>query len=468
MTFTLRPWMAVVALIGLAFATRYYLLAPETGDIDEATFMVVAQSALRGALPYELALDNKPAGFFYVLAGLMLLFGQSIESVRLFGSAVVAATALVLWLLCRRYLSLAMATALAALFIVAQAGAIGDSTKSELVANLFVASSLLGLVALPGRNLGSFVAGLLLGCAVLMRTNLAYLALAVALLHLVALVWPGTAGLKRGGILALAVGGLLPLTVLMLPYALRGELQLLWIGAVEIAWSQAQGSRDVLARLILLPHSFVRILPSLAGLLVVICGAGIWRTRAILRQRPELRSDVLLGWLYLLAIEFSIIMSGAFFNHYMLQVLPPLMLLGAIGFSGSAWALRQWMPRFIAAGVVGGFAWFGGLGVVVAWQQMHGELDRPLQRAATAMADELRDEDRVWATGSTQLIYFYLGKDPILPVAAFPANLARQVIVGPLARAGLMSADGPHAALALRPRWVITTAAEPTAATGPG
>jgi hypothetical protein len=354
-----------------------------------------------------------------------------------------------------------MATALAGLFVVAQAGVIGDSTKSELVANLFVAASLLGLVALPRRNLGSFVAGLLLGCAVLTRTNLAYLALAVALLHLVALVRPGTAGLKRGEILALGVGGLLPLGALMLPYALRGELQLLFIGAVEIAWSQAQGSRDALARLILLPHSFVRILPSLAGLLVVLCGVGIWRTRAIWGQRPELRRDVLFGWLYLVAIEFSIIMSGAFYNHYMLQVLPPLVLLGAIGFSGSAWTLRHWVPRFIAAGILGGLAWFGGLGIVVAWQQIQGELDRPLQRAATAMAADLRAEDRVWATGNMQLIYFYLGKDPILPVAAFPSNLAKDVIVRPLARAGLMPEDGPHAAFALKPRWVITATAEP-------
>jgi len=458
---TVRSVAAIIGLVALAFVARYYLLAPETGDIDEATFVVVAQSVLRGALPYETALDNKPAGFFYVLAGAMALFGRNVEVVRLFGSALVAGAALVLWILGRRYLSIVMATALAALFVMAQAGAIGDSTKSELVANLFVSASLLALVSLPGRNRDSFIAGLLIGCAVLSRTNLAYLALAVTLLHLAAVVRPDVVGLKRSGILALAAGGLLPLGLLVLPYALRGELQLLWIGVVEVAWSQAQGSRDAFERLILLPHSFVRILPSLAGLLLVVCGIGIWRTRAVLRERPELWRDVLLGWVYLVAIEFSVVMSGPFYNHYMLQVLPPLVLLGAIGFSGYEWSWRNWTPRLLAAGVGGGLLWFGALGVMTVWQQATGRLERPLRQAAVAMAPELGAKDRVWATGSTQLIYYYLDRDPILPVAVFPSNLTKAVIVAPLVRAGLMPNDGPHAALELRPRFVVTTSAEP-------
>ena len=59
----LVPLVAIALLGILTLATRYYALGPETGDIDEATFTIVAQSVLRGALPYELALDNKPAGF---------------------------------------------------------------------------------------------------------------------------------------------------------------------------------------------------------------------------------------------------------------------------------------------------------------------------------------------------------------------------------------------------------------------
>jgi hypothetical protein len=92
-------------------------------------------------------------------------------------------------------------------------------------------------------------------------------------------------------------------------------------------------------------------------------------------------------------------------------------------------------------------------------QQLRGELQRPLQQAARAM--DLRPGDRVWATGDTQLIDYYLDLDPIVPVAAFTPNLAKEAIVRPLVRAGLMAGDGPCTALELPPRYVVTRDPQP-------
>jgi len=462
MTARLTPATAILLLALLTLATRYYALGPETGDIDEATFMIVAQSVLRGALPYELALDNKPAGLFYVLAGVMGLFGQGSAVVRVFGGVLILATAVTLLGICRRYVSLGLATALAALFIAAQAGDIGNSTKSELIANLFVMLALLAILQWPNRNRASFGAGVLVSAAVLCRSNLAYLALALVLLHLAAVLWPARLGLRRSSILALAAGGLIPLALLVLPYALRGELYLLWVGAVQVPLSQAGGSGGgLIGRLIMLPHSFVRILPEVTGVLLVVAGIGIWQLRKVLQQRPELSRDAGLVAFFAVAIEFSILMSGTFYNHYMLQMLAPLLALAAIGLAGAEWDWRRWSARFIALGIAGAVLWFAPQGLYLAWQQVRGEVPRPIEAAAAAIRPELRPEDRVWATGSTHAILLYLNKNPILPVAAFPSNLTKDVIVRPLTMAGLMPEDGAHAAFALRPRFVITSREQP-------
>lgn len=449
---------AGTGLLLLALLTRHYILAPETGDIDEATFAVVAQSVLRGYLPYEMALDNKPAGFFYLLAGIMAVFGESVATVRLFGTALVGATAVALLTLCRRYLPLPTAATLAALFVVANAGDIGNSTKSELVANLFVSLSLLVLVKAKG-NWASLWSGLLISCAVLSRTNLAYLAAALAVVHLVATFRPGTLGFRREAILALGIGGLVPLSLLMLPYIARGDLHLLWLGAVEVALAHSQGRRDILGMIVLLPHSIVRVLPSLAGLLIVMGGIALW---SLWTRRSALsadtRRDVLLALTYLAAIQLSVLMSGTFYNHYMLQLLPPIVLLVAVGLGDPTWRLGGPINQLAQVAVGLGAAWYGWLGMLVLADQVSGRLERPLQAAAQLVSNEIAPEDKVWAAGSTQLILFYLNRDPVVPVAAFPPNLARPSITAPLERAGRMPSGGASAVLEMRPRYVVNSA----------
>ena len=453
-----RAIAAGIGLVLLALATRYYILGPETGDIDEATFIVVAQSVLRGYLPYEAAFDNKPAGFFYLLAGVMAVFGESTATVRLFGSLLVGATAATLLVLCRRYLSLPFAGTLAALFVLANAGEIGNSTKSELIANLFVAGSMLVLLQRQD-NRASFIAGLLVSCAVLCRTNLAVLAAGLAVVHMLAAFRPGTLGFGRSAIFSLALGGLLPLAALVVPYALRGELELLRLGLVDVALSHSQGRRDLLGMLVLVPHSFVRILPSLAGLLVVIGGIALWRLRRPNASAlPERRRDVQIGLLYLVSIYLSILMTGTFYNHYMLQILPPLVLLTAIGLGDDesvAW--RGWPVRLMRIGVVAGAVWYVGLGGVLLVDQLNGQVERPLRAAAEAVAADLGPQDAIWAAGSTQLILFYLNKNPVVPVAAFPPNLARPSITEPLVAAGRSPAGGADEVLAMRPRYVVNS-----------
>jgi hypothetical protein len=458
MSYLRRPSvLALVFIIVLTFATQYYALRPETLDIDEATFMIVAQSALRGSLVYEHAFDNKPAGFFYLLAGVMGLFGQNSAVVRLFGDLSIALAAAAMLSLARRYVSLGIATGIVALFVVAQAGDLANSTKSEVVANAFVALSLVAYIRWPQSNWASFGAGLLIGCAVLVRTNLAYLALALALMHVIAAFRPDRFGLKRSSIFALAIGGLLLLGTLMIPYALQGQLQLLWVGLVEVPLSQAVGGRDLLGRIIMVPHLLVRLLPGFSATFVIVAAIGIFRLHRVLAVRPELRRDAMLGWVYAAAIAVSIAQSGAFEDHYILQLFPPMLLLAAIGFSETKWSARSWPLWIMRIGIVAGVAWFVPASMGLVWDQVRGSVDRHQLEAANAIRTELAPDDLIWAVGREHIALLYLNRDPVLPVVAFPGNIVNGPIVTPLIRAGLMPENAPHAIIQMRPRFIVAS-----------
>ncbi|WP_417308879.1 ArnT family glycosyltransferase [Devosia sp.] len=453
-------WMPA-ALILLAFATQHYALGSEQIDVDEATFMVVAQSVLRNGLPYIEALDNKPPLFFLILAGGMAAMGETVEAVRLFGDAAIAATAVILFVLCKRYVSQALAFALAAAFVVSHAGHLGESTNSEIIANLFVATSLLVLASLPNSNRASYAAGVMIGCAVLVRTNLVYLALGVTLLHLFAIYRPAAIGLRRWSVIALSFGGLTPLLAVVGLFALHGQLPLLWVAAVELPLEYAR-SRTGTVGLVWIPLGFLRLVPGVSSVIVLLLILGLGSVMSLLRQdapKTFLRDRVIFAT-FLVSICLSIAMTGSFYNHYMLQTFPPVLGLGAVSLALAGKKLTNWVLTGTTAIVALGTVWFGVQGALLVSRQIAGEVDHPIADAAAAIEAYSGSDDSVWALGN-QLILFFLDRDPMLPIGAFPANLRREAMYAPLVRAGLMPADPMHAIFEQRPRYVVLSQFEP-------
>ncbi|RYE51292.1 MAG: hypothetical protein EOP21_01745, partial [Hyphomicrobiales bacterium] len=164
--------IAIAGLAALVTWTQIGSLRYELIDHDEATFMVMAQSILRGHLPYTEAFDNKPPGLFYALAATMWLFGQSLTSTRLLGDLCILGSTLCVLAAGRRYLPLWGATALASIYASAHLIKIAEYTSAEVVANLPMAGALLLLLRARRSYGGAFATGLLLALATLIRTNL--------------------------------------------------------------------------------------------------------------------------------------------------------------------------------------------------------------------------------------------------------------------------------------------------------
>ena len=76
-TFWLICILAISTLLRLAFLHEPF-------DRDEGQYATIAQTILRGGLPYRDAIEIKPPGTFYLYALAIGLFGATTEAVRIF------------------------------------------------------------------------------------------------------------------------------------------------------------------------------------------------------------------------------------------------------------------------------------------------------------------------------------------------------------------------------------------------
>lgn len=81
----------------IAIAFRFFSFFPSLIDHDESTYLVIAKDILKGKVLYKDVTDIKPVGIFYLLAGYLKIFGDSIFVFRMFGAFVIASTSLLIY-----------------------------------------------------------------------------------------------------------------------------------------------------------------------------------------------------------------------------------------------------------------------------------------------------------------------------------------------------------------------------------
>lgn len=454
-------WLAA-AIAGLALLvtwTQIGSLRYELIDHDEATFMVMAQSVLRGHLPYIEAFDNKPPGLFYALAATMALFGQSLAATRLLGDLCILGATLCLLAMGRKYLPLWGATALAAIFASAHLVKVAEYTSAEVVANLPMAGALLLLLRARGSYRGVFAAGVLLSAATLVRTNLGVVALAVGLLLLVAAWRPGWLGVKRWGVVALGLGGLVPVSVLVTAYAVQGQVEALWAAAVQVPLAytgDGQGFGAVVLGFFGTLWALALASPGTTLLVLGSVAAGLVLSARAIRLGETERQDLIVVLVMLAATVLSMLVGGVFYPHYAIQLFPAATGLMALAarVSESRWRVGG----ATAAGVVAlaslalatpdNLAALERRGVPYGLEQLAGEL-----RA------ELGPDDRVWTIEHAMLL-FYLDEPPLSPLATLPSMLFNLDVTRPLVEAGVVTDHEAERVMAMRPKFVVMRTGE--------
>jgi len=330
-----RPRWVAAACGAAALAAGVVLLrAPSFGpsviDWDESIYLLVSRELLRGHAPYTVIWDHKPPGLYALFAAFQLLFGQSIASARLGAALAVTATCAVLFVCGKRLFGSSSVGALAAAAYAGQSALGGGLAANTEV--LFAPFCTLGFLVLvtPETPRASRVlaAGLIFGLAAQVKYVAAFelagaFAGAAAVWSLAERRFLLSSTLRRG--LLAAAGFLAPFALAALAFLAAGRFPEYAHANFAANAAYVSGGRLSPAELFTAVADHARRNPCFWGGAILVPVAAVLSRRS---GRPFGRPAWLVG-AWLAGAASGVASLGRIWDHYFLQLLPPLALLGA-------------------------------------------------------------------------------------------------------------------------------------------
>jgi 4-amino-4-deoxy-L-arabinose transferase-like glycosyltransferase len=142
---TSRNILLLFALsLGVSAATRFAGIPLTLLDGDEGIYLLLSREILDGVLPYQGSFDHKPAGLYYLFALAQLLFGQGVHAIRLLAILACGLTAflLALTLMSAIRSGLFAAANTAVLYVFASLAMGGLATNTEILLNCYFSAAL--------------------------------------------------------------------------------------------------------------------------------------------------------------------------------------------------------------------------------------------------------------------------------------------------------------------------------------
>jgi len=324
MTFQWRIWVCLGLILMANFGIRWHLRDVPL-ERDEGEYAYAGQLLLEGVPPYQLAWNMKFPGTYYAYAGLMAVFGQTAEGIRM-GIILVTSLSIILVFLLGLELASAGAGWIAALLFMlmtavpSTAGLAGHATHFVV---LLVCAGTYALLRAERKwpQLWTFGAGTALGAAILMKQHAAVFSLAAfGWLVIKAIRSRGKAALQAG---TFAGGVALPLAIIAGVLAISGVWGKFYHWTIEYARAYVS-----ITPLSLAPHAFLDGFGPIfsGGMWVWIFGAGAMLLLFVNTSRKRL---VAVG-AGLLAAGLVAVCPGLYFrNHYFLMVIPGVALLNS-------------------------------------------------------------------------------------------------------------------------------------------
>lgn len=398
-------------LVLAAFAVRWPHFFRDVIEWDESTFILMGQSLRDGHLPYVALWDNKPPLCFVPFALAILVFGKSIAAIRAVGLLCVAAAACLTSFVGERFggRRVGLVAGLACVVFISYAPG-GMATMSEVLAVVPLMGALAIAIADSPRRW--FGVGLCLAAAMLIRTNLAIVAVAVSALALVEARRDATPAVAR----QLGFGLALPWAACCAPYVATGRLGVFM--ASVLAAPAAYALHGVIRR--------AAWLTSAALPWRRISSHGVSRGRALLERLLQDRTLVYVGT-FALATVASIVVTGFGASHYWIQAHPFTAIVAAVVLD------RLCMRRFASTGVRLRYAALSAASVIAvsasAMQDIPEDDAHVIYGSSVRVAAHIaarNPEKRPVLLFSNHLAYWLLDQEPLSKVMTHPTNLFRE------------------------------------------
>jgi len=452
-------------LLLIAIALRLPWFFQDVIDWDESGFILIGDALANGHLPYTLVWDNKPPLGFAFFAAMISVLPDSLAFIRLGGAILVALSAFLVFRISGRMVARQYALLSSTVFVVSVSSLIssGQAVMMEHVA----LAPMLGALALVDAKADvekrAFAIGVLLGIATMVRTNLAYVLLSVLLL------WPFASSHRslREGVRSavyVASGSMLVFGAIFAVYALGGHGKLLVDTAIRVALAYSdsnmgrlEAGRQMLRNILYLGGhgSAVEPLRFLAMFFWVAGLAGL-ALLGVMRRHRSLTSTFVLVFVF--STAFSIVSSGHAWGHYLIQVAPFFAI-------GAGILLSTVLPRMetrpvvilIFVLVVGITVSRGGFyKTLLETRARDGEIYQGVNfELARYLRTVSRPGDSLFLTDEI-LLYWLMDTYPLVPVAAFPANLwMEQAILKPLYGPGMTTYEILQEIVSRKPTRII-------------
>ena len=345
---------------------------------DEAFYATVAQAMRHyGAMPYAYGFDNKPPMIFYWYYFSFGLFGENVWAPRLMAALLLSFSCILMYVQARVMFSQGWGL-VAALFFGLSMG-IG---KFEIDANteyFLIPFMLLALVSFTlGQNHGEWYWHALCGAACAVSIMTKQTAVFCPLVFVAFALYPlakrrslrGCSEVWRG-LALMCAGGAAGLAVVLLPFAVTGNLGEFYRGAVVYAQQYSAGltlspdislaslqqlitavpwallgefSRSAVFPTAPVPLTLYHDISLIFGLAALqpLLAAGPWTFLSAIGalrilRRPSQWNVLLVFWL--LAAGAGIVVAGRFYSHYFVILLPMLALLSVPAFQ---WLKANW------------------------------------------------------------------------------------------------------------------------------
>lgn len=333
-------WIGAVALLGLAIWLRAPSFGFKTWNVDEAIHATVATSLRDGGVLYRDTIDQRTPLTYIVLAGIFAVAGDfNLHAAHVFLAGLIAITAALLSAGARRVIGTPAALWAAALYPLLGSGMFFVGDAHAFVTEWFVAffsttaAWCYFAVESPNRS-RLFVVGMLFAGSFLSKQPGALDLAAPA----IAVWWSSRDAGWRSWVRSwglLALGFALPVVGVVAYYTLRGALgdvvYYTWTYNTSI-YGPEIGTAERLSGAFLALRLLASSNPLLCALFVGTVVYGLFSKR---RESPNLPA-LSPGFHLYLAIWFVSANAGAAsggrgFDHYAIQVLPPLCLVLGLG-----------------------------------------------------------------------------------------------------------------------------------------
>lgn len=387
-----------------ALALRVFTFLPAVIDHDESTYLVIADSLLKGHTYFVDYIDTKPIGIFLIYAGLMSLFGKSIFILRLVVALLVALTG---YLLYRAKLvqdgDAKSAIWVGGLYILITSTFtfFGVSPNTELFFNIFTALSLWLIMAHPAIWAYG-LAGLCLGCGFVIKYVVAFDALAFGLF----LLW--LAFMKKRdwvttlvGCTLMVIGFAIPFGLVWWYYQSRGLEDPFLFYSFQVS-SRYPNTRTLEVYVVFVLDFLVHFLPVT---LLFFYSLFSKKIPALTRQ---------FGGLWALLTMLIVLLPGKRFGHYFIQFMLPYCWMAGSFFMIQPSPLPAWLQKVLSP--PWSFRLLAFVTVLVSLLQLADYLGKPdhPRNIAHYLRDRLAENDRIY-TANDQIVYHLLDRESPIP-----------------------------------------------------